>query len=84
MSPYLQFGQISPIEIALEVKTCDFQNISESKESLLEELIVRRELSYNLIYYNNNYDNYEVIPQYAKITLKDHENDKRPYIYTYE
>jgi deoxyribodipyrimidine photo-lyase len=51
-------------------------------DSFIEELVVRRELSFNLIYYNNNYDNYDVIPNFAKITLEIHKNDKRPYIYT--
>lgn len=36
----------------------------------------------NLIFYNDNYDKIDVIPNYAKITLKDHEKDKRPHVYT--
>ncbi|MFW9921250.1 MAG: deoxyribodipyrimidine photo-lyase, partial [Candidatus Thorarchaeota archaeon] len=41
MSPYLHYGQISPIEIAMKVLEAG----SPAEESYLEELIVRRELS---------------------------------------
>ncbi len=44
MSPYLHFGQISPVEIALAVRRAP---ASESRASYLEELIVRRELAMN-------------------------------------
>jgi deoxyribodipyrimidine photo-lyase len=78
MSPYLHFGQISPLQIALEV----LKNPGVGKKSYLEELIVRRELSMNLIYYNPQYDSYNVIPEWAKKTLKEHEDDPRHYLYT--
>jgi deoxyribodipyrimidine photo-lyase len=78
MSPYLHFGQISPLYIALEIK----KSPGEGAESYLEELIVRRELSMNFVYYNPNYDSIECLPAWAKTTLQDHANDPREYIYT--
>lgn len=78
MSPYLHFGQISPLFIALRVtntETCE-------RESYLEELIVRRELSANFVFYNPNYDSFEGIPRWAKETIKDHASDRRQYLYS--
>ena len=77
MSPYLHFGQISPLYIALKA----LETKSPGAEAFLEELIVRRELSMNFVYYNENYDSFEGIPQWAKKTLSAHQRDKRPYVY---
>jgi deoxyribodipyrimidine photo-lyase len=78
MSPYLHFGQISPIDIALQVK----KRRSPGEKDFLEELIVRRELSMNYVYYNHLYDQFEGIPKWCQKTLMDHQNDSRPYLYT--
>jgi len=78
LSPYLHFGQISPLYIALEVMKTD----SPGKDSFLEELIVRRELSHNFVYYNPRYDEYNALPPWALRTLNYHVKDKREYIYT--
>ena len=78
MSPYLHFGQISPLFIALKVK----QTKSPGIEAFLDELIVRRELSMNLVFYNEKYDSFDAISSWAKKTLKSHQKDKRPYLYT--
>lgn len=72
---------ISPLYIYLE--TMKFPP-SESRESFLEELIVRRELSMNFCYYNELYDKYEGLPDWAKNTLTEHAKDKRDYLYTLE
>lgn len=79
MSPYLHFGQISPIEIALAVRRAP---ASDSRASYLEELIVRRELAMNHAFYDPGYDTYEVLPQWARNTLADHAGDPRPHLYT--
>lgn len=80
MSPYLHFGQISALYIALSV----LKNKSLGNETFLDELIVRRELSMNFVYYNLKYDFFESLPSWAKISLKKHEKDKRMYIYSLE
>jgi deoxyribodipyrimidine photo-lyase len=80
MSPYLHFGQISPLYIALKVMESD----ARGKETYLEELIVRRELSYNFVYYNNNYDKFSCLPPWVKNTLNFHSRDKREYVYSLE
>ncbi len=80
MSPYLHFGQISPLYIALEVS----KSTSKGKAAYIEELIVRRELSHNFIYYNDNYDKLNCLPCWAMNTLNFHRKDKREYVYTLE
>ena len=81
MSPYLHFGQISPLEIALAIRKARGKRKS-AKEAYLEELIVRRELSMNFVYYNWDYDRYKGLPAWARNTLAKHRADKRKYVYT--
>lgn len=80
LSPYLHFGQISPLYIALKVMETD----SPGKETFLEELIIRRELSMNFVFYNQFYDSFAGLPEWAQKTLQDHVKDRRPYLYTLE
>ncbi|MGC9362125.1 MAG: deoxyribodipyrimidine photo-lyase, partial [Candidatus Syntrophosphaera sp.] len=100
LSPYLHFGQISALEVALrvmeyaEIPAFEAANLIRDKSDLdplqagvasfLEELIVRRELSCNFCYYNEDYDNYNSIPLWARKTLNDHLGDARPYDYSLE
>ena len=81
LSPYLHFGQISPAYIYKRIKWNDIK-----AEDFLEQLIVRRELSFNYVYYNNNYDKKltEILPDWAIETLAEHRSDKREYIYSRE
>jgi deoxyribodipyrimidine photo-lyase len=82
LSPYLHFGQISAQRIVLEINRVE--GFEESKNAFLEELIVRRELSDNFCYYNQNYDSFIGFPEWAKLSLNLHRNDKRDYIYSLE
>ena len=81
MSPYLHFGQISPLEIALRVRNGDDKR-PEAVEAYLEELIVRRELSLNFVYFNKDYDAFRCLPNWATQSLRLHEKDDRPTRYT--
>jgi deoxyribodipyrimidine photo-lyase len=78
ISPYLHFGQLSPLYIALKVS----KTRSLGAEAFLEELIIRRELSMNFVFYNEKYDSLEAIPDWAKKTLRAHQKDRRPYLYS--
>ena len=82
LSPYLHFGQISPVEIALRVR--DAAAASENRLSYLEELIIRRELAMNFVNTTPNYDQYECLPQWARQTLAEHRRDRRVHVYRYE
>lgn len=78
LSPYLHFGQISPLEIILALRDAP----EDQREAFLEELVVRRELSMNFVFYNPQYDAYESLPSWARATLEKHRPDLRPYLYT--
>ncbi len=77
MSPYLHFGQISPLYITLKILQTD----SPGKDAFLEELITRRELAINFVFYNNNYDSFNGLPEWSKKTLNEHRKDPREYSY---
>lgn len=81
LSPWLHFGQISPLAVALAIRSKRGTR-TESKEEYLEELLVRRELAINFVHYCTEYDSLKCLPDWAKETLKEHENDSRPYHYT--
>jgi len=80
LSPYLHFGQISAQRAAMEIMKAAAGD--GAKGAFLEELIIRRELSDNFCFYNNNYDNPDGFPDWAKRTLNDHRNDPREYSYS--
>ena len=82
MSSYLHFGFLSPLEIALAVKNADAPQ--ESIDAYLEELIVRRELSYNLTLFNDKYDSLAALPNWVQKTMRDHTDDERKHVYSLE
>lgn len=93
LSPYLHFGQISSLEIALAVKDYvqqkqntlsdkDYQQLSNSQDNFLEELIVRKELADNYCYYNSNYLSVTGLADWAQTTLAEHELDQREHLYS--
>ena len=79
MSMYLHFGQISPVYIALQVLQ---HKSKDDVESYLEELIVRRELAANYVYFTKDYDSFRSIPEWAKKTLQNHMGDHREHLYS--
>jgi deoxyribodipyrimidine photo-lyase len=79
MSKYLHFGQLSPVWIALEALE---QPESENRDDFLEELIIRRELPMNFVYFQPRYDAYSSLPDFARKTLSEHEDDVREHRYS--
>ncbi len=80
LSSYLHFGFLSPLEIALAVQDADAPQ--GAKDAYLEELIVRRELSYNLTRHNAKYDSLESLPAWVHKTMRAHAGDERQFLYT--
>ncbi len=83
MSPYLHFGQISPLYLALTLRQ-SAAGKPEDRDSYLEELIVRRELAMNFADYTPDYDRFSCLPNWAQKTLAEHEKDRREHIYSLE
>jgi len=81
LSPWLHFGQLSPQRLALAVTA---QGGNEDGAALLEELIVRRELSDNFCLHCPQYDTIDAAPDWARRTLEKHRHDPRAYCYTAE
>ncbi len=80
LSPYLHFGHIGPITIALAVQDADAPQ--KDKDSLFNEMIIWRELAINLAWFNPLYDSFEVAEPWAHKTLMEHAHDHRPVVYT--
>ncbi len=80
LSPYLHFGQLSPQRAALDVLGAAVDPVE--KETLLEELIIRRELADNFCFYNPDYDSIRSFPAWAQRSLDVHRGDLREYRYT--
>jgi deoxyribodipyrimidine photo-lyase len=81
LSPYLHFGHISALEIALAVQ--DYAR--EHKllpDEFLEELIVRRELAFNFARFAKDLESLDALPDWARKTLAKHARDKRSAIYS--
>lgn len=81
LSPYLHFGQISPVEIVLAVRAAAIEN-TDNRRAYLDELIVQRELAMNFVYFNPDYDSFKCLSGWAQKTLQAHASDRRPARYT--
>jgi deoxyribodipyrimidine photo-lyase len=80
LSPYLHFGHISPVTIALAVRAARVPE--ESKEKYLDQLITWRELAINFVHFNPLYDSIESAEPWAHKSLAAHAADQRPILYT--
>jgi deoxyribodipyrimidine photo-lyase len=78
MSPYLHFGQISPVILVLLAR----ERGESGTQVFLEELIVRRELAVNFVRYNGQYDSFASLPDWAQKTLILHQADQREFGYS--
>jgi len=78
LSPWLHFGQISPLTIALRVR----ERGGPGAAPYLEELIVRRELAMNFVRYNPAYDRFVGLPEWIRETLRRHAGVPREYVYS--
>lgn len=81
LSPYLHFGQISSLEVALAVKE-QARKHHLMADGFLEELIVRRELSFNYASHVERPDRLENLPNWARDTMEKHKKDKRDPLYS--
>ena len=81
LSPYLHFGQISPLDVALRVRAHEAAH-PESVAAFLEELVVRRELAINMCLHHPAYDRLACLPDWARATLAEHAADPRPVAYS--
>ena len=76
----MNLGFISSQRVALEIIKSN--TAQENKESFLEELVIRKELSDNFCLYTENFKNFSGIPTWAKTSLNNHKFDLRTYTYS--
>ena len=81
MSPWIHFGHISTLEIALAAHEYSAEHRVDAA-AFLEELIVRRELAFNFARYAEKVDSLDILPDWCKQTLHKHAKDQRPSLYT--
>jgi photolyase PhrII len=80
MSPYLHYGHISPFKVARDAA----RHGSSGAEKFLDELLIWRELAFNLCLHNNDVESVSILPEWARTTLLDHSKDDRPALYDWE
>lgn len=86
MSLYLHFGQISSLELLLKLRA--FVKVhpeisSESVQGYLEQLLIRRPLTFNYVYYRPEFPAFEKMTNnWAYTTMALHLEDVRPYAYS--
>jgi deoxyribodipyrimidine photo-lyase len=86
LSPYLHFGHISPITIALAVEKAfkDGKVPQVARDSYISELIGWRELAVNFVKFTENYDSFDCAEPWARKTLMEHARDRREHLYSIE
>jgi deoxyribodipyrimidine photo-lyase len=86
LSPYLHFGHIGPLTIALAIEDSVKQkpNLRSARDAFFNELIVWRELAINFVRYTANYDSHECAEPWASRTIAEHARDEREFLYTLE
>jgi len=84
LSPYLHFGQISILEVALAARkaAATARAGRANADAFLEEAIVRRELAFNMALFEPNHATLEALPEWAAATLRAHRRDPRPWTYS--
>ena len=80
LSPYLHHGHVSPFRIAREA----FFANSEGSKKYLDELLIWRELAFNLCFHHENVDSIDILPSWARQSLLAHTSDPRPALYSLE
>lgn len=86
LSPYLHFGNIGPLTIALAVQEAHANSEASQAacDRFLDQVIAWRELSVLFVKYNPNYDNWECAEPWARQTLVEHARDERSNRYTFD
>jgi deoxyribodipyrimidine photo-lyase len=84
LSPYLHFGNIGPLTIALAVEkaVAAGKTARAAADKYLDELIGWRELAVLFVRHEPNYDNWECAAPWARQTLVEHAADPRERRYT--
>ena len=84
LSPYLHFGHIGPVTIALAVDAAVKKEpgLKAARDGFFNELIAWRELAVNFVKYTPSYDTADCAEDWAKKTIAEHARDERERLYS--
>ncbi len=84
LNPYLHYGQLASGRVvrAVEAVASKYPSLRQDADTLIEELVVRKELSDNYCLHNQDYDKLAGAPQWAQTTLAKHADDPREFVYS--
>jgi deoxyribodipyrimidine photo-lyase len=81
LSPYLHFGNLSPIEVLLRAREA---GPATQVARFQDELLTWRELAFNFTHFTPRHRTVEAIPAWARDELAAGESDARPALYSAE
>lgn len=86
LSPYLHFGQLASLRVVLRVQQelAADESLRADVEALIEEIVIRKELSDNFCAYGAGYKRLDAAPAWAQATLAKHTDDQREFEYSRE
>ena len=80
MSPYLHYGMVAPMRLAREAAAVG----GAGAEKYLDELLIWRELAYAFCFFRRDHGRLTALPQWARATLAEHAEDRRPALFSWE
>ena len=83
LSPYLHFGHIGPLTIALAVEAAvkKHPKLRSTRDAYFNGLITWRELAVNFVRTNPHYDSHLCAENWAQQTIAEHARDEREHLY---
>ncbi len=79
LSPYLHFGNLSPVEVVLRAREA---GPAEQFAKFQDEILTWRELAFNFTHFNPRHRTVDAIPVWAREELRKGEADERPALYS--
>ena len=80
LSAYLHHGHVSPFKVARDA----VREASSGAQKFLDELLIWRELAFNLCFHNNDVQEISILPQWAQDSFERHLQDEREKVYDWE
>ena len=80
LSAYLHHGHVSPFTVARDA----VREASSGAHKFLDELLIWRELAFNLCFHNNNVEEVSILPQWVHDSFERHLQDEREKVYDWE
>lgn len=100
LSPYLHSGAMSAHEIFQKLtdkigwdasqlskangKMNGYWNMGDNVEAFVDQLLTWREIGFNMCCHEKSFDKYESLPDWAQVTLEEHSQDPREFVYSLE